>query len=327
MKSTSLLLFGAALGLGVVTLLRPLPAFAFSEATQCRITQVRVGGTPVRHDYEFERLCNDGRVPVKVSGAYHAFSGRTDEKIVSLAGPSWSVRSLWTCSGDPWIYGAAMPDCGRGKVAKTGAPQEYEFDPTFPVSAATLTPEDRHVLAVQLENAMAAASVPPAAEVGAGGLHVDDQVQAVPQDSGRVLGGALDVVQAGKGTDLTVAGISGPSALKAGLSGAYTVTVKNEGGVAALLELVIVFGGKLDQTGKIVAGAGLSCEVGHDAGINAALRCTGGQLAAGGTTSVVVQGRGQSAGAGMLIATLNASRSVVEANYDNNFRQLNMTVN
>jgi hypothetical protein len=87
-----------------------------------------------------------------------------------------------------------------------------------------------------------------------------------------------------------------------------------------------VFAGKLDQTGQVVAGAGLACAVVHDAGINAALRCTGGQLAAGATAAVVVQGRGQQPGPGILIATLNASRSVAESNYENNFKQLNVAI-
>jgi hypothetical protein len=59
--------------------------------------------------------------------------------------------------------------------------------------------------------------------------------------------------------------------------------------------------GKLDQTGQVVPGAGQ-------------------------TTTVVVQGRGQVAGAGILLATLNPSRTVSEASYDNNFKQLNVTI-
>jgi hypothetical protein len=141
------------------------------------------------------------------------------------------------------------------------------------------------------------------------------------------LAGLLQQAIAGQGTDLTVTGMSGPGALPAGLSGTYTVTVKNEGGVGATLELVIVFAGKLDQTGQIVAGAGLYCEVRHNAGINAALYCNGGQLGAGATASVIVQGRGQSAGGGTLIATLNNSRAVEETSYDNNLKQLNVTIN
>ena len=125
--------------------------------------------------------------------------------------------------------------------------------------------------------------------------------------------------------DLTV-GVRGPNSLQAGLSGTFTVGISNRGTVGATVELNIIFAGKLDQTGRIVAGAGLACDVVHDAGINAALRCTGGQLGAGESARVVVQGRGQEAGNGMLVATLNASRSVEESNYDNNLKQLNITI-
>ena len=102
--------------------------------------------------------------------------------------------------------------------------------------------------------------------------------------------------------DLAVTGMDGSPALQSGLSGTFVVTVKNAGNVVAPLELGIVFAGKLDQTGQIIAGASLACDVVHDTGINAAIRCLGGQLPAGGTTTVTVQGRGQpTAGTGMLV--------------------------
>jgi hypothetical protein len=69
--------------------------------------------------------------------------------------------------------------------------------------------------------------------------------------------------------------------------------------------------------------AGLACApVGHSAAINAQINCTGAQLAAGETGTVIVQGRGQVAGAGTLVGTLNNSRAVQESSYDNNVKQL-----
>jgi hypothetical protein len=138
------------------------------------------------------------------------------------------------------------------------------------------------------------------------------------------------LLRAQNAAELSVARISGPTSLQAGLSGTYEVTIRNDGNVAATVELHIVFAGALDQTGQIVADAGLACEVGHDAGINAAVRCTGGQVEAGGSVTVVVQGRGQTAGEGQLVATINASRSVLEfggGGYDNNLKQFNVTIN
>jgi hypothetical protein len=134
---------------------------------------------------------------------------------------------------------------------------------------------------------------------------------------------------AGQAADLTVVGISGPGSLKAGLSGTYTLTIRNVGAVSATVELTILFAKALDETGQVVPSAnGLRCAAVGGAGqINAQLNCTGGRLAAGETGTVIVQGRGQAAGAGLLIGTLNNSRSVQESNYNNNVRQLGVTIN
>ncbi len=152
-----------------------------------------------------------------------------------------------------------------------------------------------------------------------------DQVLDVPLEGGGSAASDAILQAANQSADLTV-NMKGPGSLQAGLSGTFTVAIRNKGNVAATVELNIIFAGKLDQTGQIVANAGLACEVGHDTGINAALRCTGGQLGAGESATVLVQGRGQEAGNGMLVATLNASRSVEESNYDNNLKQLNITI-
>ena len=120
--------------------------------------------------------------------------------------------------------------------------------------------------------------------------------------------------------------IEGPQSLQAGLSGTFQVIVRNYGNKTVPVELHIIFAGKLDQTDRVVAEAGLACEVGHDAGINAVVRCIGGQVQGGGAVSVYVQGRGQSAGVGKLVATVNASHSVVEEFYENNLGQYNITI-
>ena len=129
------------------------------------------------------------------------------------------------------------------------------------------------------------------------------------------------------GADLTVVSLTGPGSLKAGLSGTFKVVIKNIGTASATVELHIIFAKAIDQTGQVVAGAGLSCAIGHDAGINTGLNCTGGKLAPGETATVTVQGRGQAAEIGVLLATLNPSRVVQETNYSNNIKQLNVTIN
>lgn len=98
---------------------------------------------------------------------------------------------------------------------------------------------------------------------------------------------------------------NGPATLQVGLSGTYVVTVSNKGGVSAPVELFIIFAGKLEQTGQIIAGGGASCELRPpDAGINAAVRCTVQQLEPGAKYDIVVQGRGSAPGAGKLLAKI-----------------------
>ena len=133
----------------------------------------------------------------------------------------------------------------------------------------------------------------------------------------------------GQGADLTVVSLSGPGKLKAGVSGTYTITIKNVGKASATVELTILFANALGDAGKVVPSAnGLVCaSVGTAAPINAQLNCTGGRLAAGEAGTVIVQGRGQAAGAGSLIGSLNNSRAVPESNYGNNTKRLDVTIN
>jgi hypothetical protein len=155
------------------------------------------------------------------------------------------------------------------------------------------------------------------------------QVEALP-DNGQSADAHVLANNAGnQGADLTVVSINGPGNLQAGLSGTYKVTIKNVGTASATVELAILFAKALDETGQVVPNAnGLACgNVGTGGPINAQLNCTGGQLAAGETGTVIVQGRGQAAGAGILIANLNNSRSVQESNYNNNVRQIGITIN
>lgn len=137
-----------------------------------------------------------------------------------------------------------------------------------------------------------------------------------------------DSVISQSSADLVVASIDGPTSLQAGLSGSFTVGISNQGNAAAVVELNILFAGKLDQTGQIVAGAGLACDIqpGGSAKVNAILVCTGGQLGSGQSTTVLVQGRGSEPGSGALIASLNNSRALDEASFDNNLGRLDLTI-
>jgi hypothetical protein len=128
--------------------------------------------------------------------------------------------------------------------------------------------------------------------------------------------------------------INGPEKLHAGLSGTYNVSATNDGDVSAPAEVFIIFGGKLDQTNQVTASGGLDCEVRHDAGINAAVRCTTPQLQGKTGYNIVVQGRGSEPGAGQLVARINGDQSVPEGGFgdpanahsDNTF-QKSVTIN
>jgi hypothetical protein len=128
--------------------------------------------------------------------------------------------------------------------------------------------------------------------------------------------------------------IDGPEKLQVGLSGTYNVSATNDGDVSAPAEVFIIFAGKLDQTDQVTASGGLDCEVRHDAGINAAVRCTTPQLQPKTGYTIAVQGRGSASGTGQLVAKINGDPSVPEggfgnpatANADNTF-QKNVTIN
>ena len=111
--------------------------------------------------------------------------------------------------------------------------------------------------------------------------------------------------------------INGPEKLQAGLSGTYNVSATNDGDVSAPAEVFIIFAGKLDQTDQVTASGGLDCEVRHDAGINAAVRCTTPQLQAKTGYNIVVHGRGSAPGAGQVVAKINVDQSVQEGGFGN----------
>ena len=126
--------------------------------------------------------------------------------------------------------------------------------------------------------------------------------------------------------DFVIDLVRGPPILKVGISGTFNILIRNTGSTPGPLEVFIVFTGELDQTDQIRADSGMACEVRHDAGINAAVYCTGGVIGPGQTATLIVQGRGQSVGVGHLVTTINPSHSLPESSYDNNFSQVNVSI-
>ena len=125
--------------------------------------------------------------------------------------------------------------------------------------------------------------------------------------------------------DFVIDLVQGPPILTPGLSGTFTIKIRNTGSTPGPLEVFFVFAGKLDQTDQVRADSGIACEIRHDAGINAAVRCTGGTIGPGQTATFILQGRGQAAGVGQLVTTINPSHSLPESSYDNNFSQVNVS--
>jgi hypothetical protein len=114
--------------------------------------------------------------------------------------------------------------------------------------------------------------------------------------------------------------------IRAGLSNEYNAGVINLGDTATPVELFIILAGQLGEPEHIMTFGekGFDCEVRHDAGINAAIRCTG-QLAPGASVNVQFHARGLAPGVGKIVVTANPAQSIPDANVDNNFIQRDIT--
>lgn len=312
-------------GFSISPVLGPTPAQAFGVCDifdcgsfsvappDCTIGSVKVEGTPARHKYSFDRVCN-GYVEARVTAVYDA-SGIAQEKLTEVSG-LWTFTSRWNCADDPWI--ASGVPCANGKISTKGQASVYDgivFN--HPLSASDLSDQNRHVLAAQLNNALSAAAAPPAAP-------------SVKNDKllGKVEGATDALKQAIGGPDLTVIRIDGPSTLSAGESGTYSFIIGDVGTAGASVEVDILFAGVLDQTGQVSADSGLSCDSIVSSGkVNTDLHCTGGQLDPKRSATVTVQAVGMNPGAGSVIATINNSRSLAELDYGNNLGKRDVTIN
>ncbi|WP_319456209.1 MULTISPECIES: hypothetical protein [unclassified Mycobacterium] len=101
--------------------------------------------------------------------------------------------------------------------------------------------------------------------------------------------------------------VNGPTTLRAGMSGSYTVNLSNPGDVGAPVELYVSFGGQLQQTGPVNPSGGVNCDVINNAGGTSAVRCNAQQLESKATAQIVVQARGPAPGAGHLTVNINSS--------------------
>ena len=150
------------------------------------------------------------------------------------------------------------------------------------------------------------------------------------------LGGGLALLMSGLGAPTASAvpdlGIDvqsqmGPDSLPAGLSGTYRIGVANVGDEASSAEVVILFAGKLEQTGQIRTEGGFECQVvPPSAGINSAVRCTTQRMDSYTFPTITVQARGTAPGTGQLVVTIDPSHSVPETFFDNNFRQKDVAI-
>jgi hypothetical protein len=314
-------LFSAVLGAGFSASSSPALAFdgfgAFDEAlpTCTAITSVKVDGTQARHHYAFVLLCYDGADAANVEGAYDYASGRASEKI---SGKGWSFTSRWDCADDPWIAASHIA-CGNPKTQTKGSAGEYErLTLDSPLSAYELSAQSRHVLAAQLNNALSAATQPPAAP----SVKKDKLLGKAPEATDH-----SSVLKPASSEDLTIVRIDGPSTLPAGQSASFSILVGNVGNLAGPVEVNILFAGALDQTGQVSADSGLACDsVPGNGKVHTNLHCTGGQLYPQRSATITIQSVGMTPGAGSIIASANNSRSVDESDYGNNLGKRDVVV-
>ncbi len=118
----------------------------------------------------------------------------------------------------------------------------------------------------------------------------------------------------GKQTAVANLGVAvrGPTTLRAGESGTYTVTLGNSGDVGAPVEFYASYSGQLKQTGAVTPSGGFNCDVINNAGGTTAVHCTTPQLPPKGQASIVVQGRGAAPGPGHLTATISTSDATAQ---------------
>jgi hypothetical protein len=274
-----------------------------------------------QNSYNYDLLCHAGTPAIHVSGTFNSGTNTANE---ALTTDTNGLNAAWNCAHDPWIAPSA-PVCTRGVVTPTHKPGAPASIPNFDASEQT-QPFSTQYLDDQQRQILFKAQLQYAVNHPAAPVKIVDAPETMHHDCAlcTVLG---QTSTPGSGpADLAVS-VSGPATRQTGLSGTYTVTIKNQGGSAAPVDLVIIFSGTLNQTDAVVAGAGLDCVVkAGDPGINQAVHCTSGSLAPGESATVVVQARGLAAGKGTLLATINASRSVTESSYDNNLVQLDVTV-
>jgi hypothetical protein len=275
---------------------------------------VKVDGSSSRHKYSFALICDT--LSSNVQAAYDHGTGKASEK---LTGDGWSYTSQWNCADDPWV--AAVPvACGNPKIAMKGIVALGQMAATlgYPLSAYSLSDQNRHVLAAQLNNAlnMAPSAAPPSS------VKNDKLLQKVQgPDRSKVL------KQASAAADLTVVRIDGPTTLAAGESATFSFIVGNIGDANATVEVNLLFAGSLMQTGQVSADSGLSCDTAPSSGkVNSNLHCTGAQLTPQRSATITVHAVGMNPGPGALIASINNSRSLSERNYDNNTGRRDVTV-
>jgi hypothetical protein len=114
--------------------------------------------------------------------------------------------------------------------------------------------------------------------------------------------------------------------VQAGLSNEYNAGVINLGDTATPVELFIILAGQFGEPEhiRIFGELGFECEVRHDVGISAAIRCTG-KLRPGAAVTVQFPARGLAPGVGKIVVTANPNRSIPDANFDTNFIQRDVT--
>lgn len=143
---------------GLISILACDP-FSPGPPAECPITAVSAtarrdeqGAIAHGFDYRFTDFCGGIRT---VGG----FSERTGEVSETMTGNGRTVRAIWRCTSDPWIYTTgSRPSCIRDSITLTGDPAGWDAgaasQATFPLSAGLLATISRQTLNGQLQNAI-----------------------------------------------------------------------------------------------------------------------------------------------------------------------------
>jgi CARDB len=267
----------------------------------CDISNVQVTGTPTRHKYAFDFICSHIDYNGTVKGAYDTESKRVEEKVANANG---TLTATWTCPSDPWLFDRVR--CQRGQVqANYKNAGQYPQDLPFNTYGSFKLLEHHRVLLR--------------------GKVADLKPPAPPQTPPEAPKAPPAPPKPTK-PDLVAVRVTGNTQPFDGVNGVYEVVVRNDGTrPQGPVELVITFGGTMEEAGFVDATNGFDCTG------RGTVTCTG---VLGGDSDAIqdrvaivrMRGWAKAKGAGSITAAIDPQNRVGESNEGNNTQALAVTV-